>query len=188
MIQPAYHVLDTVVVVGSTLATASSAVLLVGNAEAMLLVLPLLGGVLMGGGFILLNPSPDTRQVTIGRAIVGLFCGVLVPQLIGLFHPSLNVLMVKPVVLVATGGAITALVYGIIKAFSRKFFARADGVGEALYATLENRYLPKATMPICPACHENAQVIFSPPESRSRGFFFCPCNQPGPNPSGHFNP
>jgi hypothetical protein len=43
-------------------------------------------------------------------------------------------------------------------------------------------------MPVCPACKVNSRVSVSPPESASRGKFFCPCNETGsPGDSGHFN-
>lgn len=44
-----------------------------------------------------------------------------------------------------------------------------------------------AQMPPCPCCKINTLVTESPAESAYRGMFFCPCNEPGANPSGHFN-
>lgn len=46
-------------------------------------------------------------------------------------------------------------------------------------------------MPPCPCCKTNARVSLSPPESKDRGEFFCPCNDAPPEgmamASGHFD-
>ncbi len=52
---------------------------------------------------------------------------------------------------------------------------------------LQERPVPEQ-LPACPCCHSNERVIVSPPESAERGPFFCPCNEPGVNASGHFTP
>lgn len=44
----------------------------------------------------------------------------------------------------------------------------------------------RIAMPDCPCCKSNARVTRSPSESAWRGEYFCPCNEPGENPSGHF--
>jgi hypothetical protein len=44
-------------------------------------------------------------------------------------------------------------------------------------------------IPFCPDCHSKVLVTLSPPESASRGKWFCPCNEPSTKPSGsgHFD-
>lgn len=59
---------------------------------------------------------------------------------------------------------------------------------------VENRVLSGAAIrlhlatikPTCPACHSKERVTVSPPESRHRGAYFCPCNEPG-GESVHFD-
>ena len=45
--------------------------------------------------------------------------------------------------------------------------------------------LPEA--PPCPCCKTDERVTISPSGSRNRGAWFCPCNEPGENSSGHFD-
>ena len=46
---------------------------------------------------------------------------------------------------------------------------------------------PNHPKPKCPCCGSSARVELSPAESAFRGRWFCPCNAPGSNESGHFN-
>lgn len=141
----AHHVLDTVIVTGAAAVTTISTLILasadqVTTMDLQLLLLPMLGGVLVGGAFIMLNPAPDTRTITIGRSILGLFFGTLAPQAIALFHPALSELAVKPVVLLLFGGVATALAYVLSKPFTREMYLRADRVAKAQADKLEEKY------------------------------------------------
>ncbi len=128
------HCVDVIIVGVSAAATALSSVMLAQAPadtaaqaiELQLLLLPLIGSLLVSGGMIMLNPNPETRRVTIGRGIFALFFGVLVPQVIGLFHPSLHEVAVKPAVLILAGGCISGLVYVVSKPFTRELYARAE--------------------------------------------------------------
>lgn len=127
------HCVDVVVVAISTVTAALSAVLAQAPAEPstqsieiQLLLLPLIGALIISGGMIMLNPNPETRRVTIGRAVFALFFGVMTPQVIGLFHPTLHEVALKPAVLVLAGGCISGLVYVLSKPFTRELYSRAE--------------------------------------------------------------
>lgn len=143
-----HHVLDTAVIVVCALATAGST-LIIGSAETTeqlaelrLLLLPFLGALVMSGGIIMLNPQPETRRIVIGRSIIALFCGVLGPQLIGLIHPSLAAVSVKPIVEIALGGIIAGLAYIISKPFFGELYKRADNIAKTQVDRLQERYVP----------------------------------------------
>lgn len=141
------HCVDVLVVGITTLAaTLSSAMLATVPAaseaqsiELQLLLLPLIGSLIISGGMIMLNPNPETRRVTIGRAVFALFFGVMVPQVIGLFHPGLHEVAVKPAVLVLAGGVISGLVYVLSKPFTRELYQRAEGHAKKAADALEER-------------------------------------------------
>ena len=142
---PVHTVLDATVVTGAAAVTTISTLILastdrVTTMDLQLLLLPMLGGVLVGGAFIMLNPAPDTRTITIGRSILGLFFGTLAPQAAALFHPSLSEFAVKPVVLLLFGGIATALTYLLSKPFTREMYLRADRVAKAQADKLEEKY------------------------------------------------
>lgn len=147
------HVLDTCVIAITTLATAASALIL-GSAdegaqlaELRLLLLPFIGALIMSGGIIMLNPQPETRRITIGRGIIALFCGVLGPQLIGLIHPSLATLSVKPIAHIAAGGVIAGMAYIISKPFTSQLYSRAEGIAKREADRLESKLSPKREEP-----------------------------------------
>lgn len=139
------HCVDVIIVGVSAAATALSSVMLAQAPadtaaqaiELQLLLLPLIGSLLVSGGMIMLNPNPETRRVTIGRGIFALFFGVLVPQVIGLFHPSLHEVAVKPAVLILAGGCISGLVYVLSKPFTRELYERAEGHAKKAADALE---------------------------------------------------
>lgn len=141
------HCVDVIVVGISTLTAAlSSAVLAQAPADSVaqsielqLLLLPLIGALIISGGMIMLNPNPETRRVTIGRAVFALFFGVLVPQVIGLFHPSLHEVTVRPAVLVLAGGCISGLVYVMSKPFTRELYSRAEGHAKKAADAIERK-------------------------------------------------
>jgi Na+/phosphate symporter len=141
------HAVDVIVVGISTLTAALSSALLAQSPagsvaqsiELQLLLLPLIGSLIISGGMIMLNPNPETRRVTIGRAMFALFFGVMVPQVVGLLHPSLNEVAVKPAVLVLAGGVISGLVYVLSKPFTRELYQRAEGHAKKAADALEER-------------------------------------------------
>lgn len=141
-----HHILDTAVVVVTALATAGSTLIIGASetteqlAELKLLLLPFLGALVMSGGIIMLNPEVETRRIVIGRSIIALFCAVLGPQLIGLIHPSLATLGVKPIAAIALGGSIWAAVYIISKPFCGELYKRADGIAKRQADMLEAKY------------------------------------------------
>lgn len=144
------HTLDTLITFGSIMLTASAGVLLndpehsASNAvEVQLLLLPLIGSSFACGALILLNPAPETRRIVIGRAIAALLFGVTLPQVIGMLHPSLEHLSVKPVVLVLSGALFSSIAYVLSKSFTREMYARADGIAKREAERLEKKYSPE---------------------------------------------
>jgi Na+/phosphate symporter len=141
------HCVDVIVVGISALTTALSSALLAQaradsvaqSIELQLLLLPLIGSLIISGGMIMLNPNPETRRVTIGRAVFALFFGVLTPQVIGLFHPGLHAVTLKPAVLVLAGGCISGLVYVLSKPFTRELYERAEGHAKRAADELEKK-------------------------------------------------
>lgn len=141
------HVLDTVLV-GTLAALTAAAPLLVNDptipaadvVEMKLFLLPSLGALVVSGGMIMLNPEPEVRRIVIGRSIFALFFGVLVPQVVGMFHPALQTASVKPAVLALMGGGIAGLTYVLSKPFCREFYLRADGIAKRKAAELEAKY------------------------------------------------
>lgn len=143
------HVLDTIVIAGSAFIASISTVLLADvatpasdAAEMRLLLLPLIGSLVVSGGVIMLNPNPETRRITIGRGIFALFFGVLMPQIIGEFHPALQTLALKPGVLVLSGGMIAGVAYVLSKPFTRGMYERADRVAKKELDRLEQKHFP----------------------------------------------
>lgn len=138
------HCVDVVVVGISTAITALTSSILAQAPssemiELQLLLLPLIGSLIISGGMIMLNPNPETRRVTVGRAVFALFFGVMIPQVIGLVHPSLNEVAVKPAVLILAGGCISGLVYVLSKPFTRELYARAEGQAKLAADALEEQ-------------------------------------------------
>lgn len=150
-----HHVLETVLTAGASIMLASSATLLTTENtstpeqnELKLFLLPFLGSVCVASFMILMNPNPDTRRITIGRAGFGLFFGVLIPQIIGMFHPGLLELSLRPAVLVLTGGVISGVVYVLSKPFTAGMYERAEGVAKRELDRLEEKHFPtKPTEP-----------------------------------------
>ena len=137
------HCLDTAVVAAGVTAAAASNLMLEPSSEDLrLLLLPLVGSMMLTGGVIMLNPNPDTRRITIGRAMVALFFGTLGPQVLAEFHPSLTSVALKPVFLLLLGGIIAGLTYILSKPFTAHLYKRADGASKSLVDKLET-YVPK---------------------------------------------
>lgn len=146
------HVLDACVILGTAAAAAVSSVVLADPAaqspqqiaELQLFLLPFIGSLITSGGLIMLNPNPEERRIVIGRGIFALFFGVLVPQILGMFHPALAALSVKPVFLVLFGGLAAALAYVLSKPFTRELYARSDGLAKQGADKLQAKYLPES--------------------------------------------
>lgn len=143
------HVLDSVVIGVTALATMASSVILdnstqdaASRMELQLLLLPLIGALCVSGGLIMLNPNPESRTTTIGRGIFALFFGVLGPQVLSLFHPSLAEMSVKPVFLLIVGGLTSGLVFVLSKPFTTEFYHRAGGIAKREADKLEKKYSP----------------------------------------------
>lgn len=145
------HVLDTIVLGGTLIASAAASAVVdsvatpTHSAELQLFLLPFIGALVLSGGMIMLNPAPETRRIVMGRSSVALFFGVLGPQIIAAIHPDLATLAVKPVFLVLFGGLWAALAYVLAAAVTREMYARADGVAKRTVAAAELRYFPGAS-------------------------------------------
>lgn len=136
---PQSYLLDSCVVGVVTLVTAASSALLavmpqsaVERMDLMFLLLPLIGAVCASGGFIMLNPRPEERRVTIGRGLLALFFGTISPQVVSWLWPSLAEYNVKPVFLLLVGSVVSALVFVLIKPIAVQLFKRSDGIADAL--------------------------------------------------------
>lgn len=145
-----YHVLESVLGLVTLLATTASSELMISEAasgdvdELRLLLLPLIGSLIMSGGMIMLNPSPETRQVTIGRAIIALFLGASMPQVLALVHPRLAGMVDHPVLLLVSGGMISSLIFILSRPFVQGFYRRSKRIAEQRLDQLERHYLPHA--------------------------------------------
>lgn len=143
------HVLDCIIVCGSTSLLAASQLLLADTVTAettsedmRLLLLPLIGGMIVSGGLIMLNPNPETRRITIGRAFLGLFFGVLAPQIFASFHPALGALGNKPFLLLLVGGVASGLAYVLSKPFANQLYARSERIAAREANRLEGKFSP----------------------------------------------
>lgn len=141
-------ILETLIVGGATVLTAAASLILQTGAsvkdqiELQIFLLPLIGAVFVSGGFVMLNPNPETRRITIGRGIFALFFGVLVPQLVGIVYPSAAELAAKPVVLVLVGGIVAGLAFVLSRPFTRGMYERADRVAKTQLDKLEQKHFP----------------------------------------------
>lgn len=152
MQQQLHHVLDTVILAVTTASTALGGLLLASTTsgdmqhdlELQLFVLPLIGSLIVSGGLIMLNPTPETRRIVIGRGIIALFGGILAPQLLAMMHPSLAAIAVKPVLLCSVGGLASALAFVLSKPFVAQLYKRSEGIAEREAQKLEERFSPEA--------------------------------------------
>ncbi len=144
-------VLDSCIIVATAAITAASTLVLTTTeaahpaqlAELYLLLLPFLGALVLSGGMIMLNPNPEARRIVIGRSIIALFFGVTLPQIVGMFHPSLAALSLKPIVLILIGGLSAALAYVMSKPFTSEMYQRADAIARREAAKLEKKFSGK---------------------------------------------
>lgn len=152
--QSAPYILDTCILGITTIVTVASSVVLnevttdtAERLELQLLLLPLIGSLCVSGGLIMLNPQPETRRIVIGRGIIALFCGVIGPQLVGLAHPSLAAVGVKPIAALASGGLIAGLAYVMSKPLFGQFYHRAESIAKREADRIEARFSPKVEDP-----------------------------------------
>lgn len=140
-------VLDTVIVLISTAST-GAANLMLANApvneinyynELRLLLIPLIGAMLVSGGMIMLNPQPETRKIVIGRSIFSLFIASIAPQLLGYLHPAIQAVALRPVMLLAIGGATAGFVYAISRPFCAKLYENAARNAKFINDQLEKK-------------------------------------------------
>lgn len=151
MQQQLHHVLDTVILAVTTASTALSGLILASAdatdphaIELQLFLLPLIGSLIVSGGLIMLNPTPETRRIVIGRGIIALFGGVLAPQILAMLHPSLAAVAVKPVLLCSVGGLASALFFVLSKPFVAQLYKRSEGIAAREAQRLEDRWSPTA--------------------------------------------
>lgn len=145
-----HQILDSCIVSITAVSTAAAGLVLnestqsaaINRVELQLLLLPLIGSMVVSGGMIMMNPTLEGRNITIGRGIFALFFGVLSPQLIGMLHPSLETLSVKPLVLVMTGGIIAGLVFVLSKPFTNELYKRAGLIAKREADRLEAKLSP----------------------------------------------
>lgn len=142
-----HHVLDTAVVAVTTIISASVPLLLAdasspATGELQLLLLPLIGALIVSGGMIMLNPQPETRRIVMGRGIFALFIGTLAPQLMGMVHPSLASLSLKPAVLLMAGGVVSGMAYVLSRPFVSRLYERAAAVAQREVERIEQQLSP----------------------------------------------
>jgi hypothetical protein len=163
------HVLDSVMLAITTIVTAAGSQLLIADAstvaagnELKLLLLPLIGALIMSGGCIMLNPSPEDRRKTIGRGIIALFFGAAGPQVIALTHPAFAVLTSHPVVLLVAGAVVSFICYVLSRPFVEGAFKRSNIISSAALDELQRRYGPQSMLfthcAKCPNALECTQV------------------------------
>jgi Na+/phosphate symporter len=140
-----HHVLDCAVLATSTI-TAILGGLVLATApdqqavELQLFLLPLIGSMIVSGGMVMLNPSPETRRIVIGRSIFALFIGVLMPQLVAGLHPSLANVTVKPALLVLVGGTTSGIAFVLSKPFTAELYKRSTGIAAREAERLEKKF------------------------------------------------
>lgn len=124
--------------VGFTLVTSVSSWALLGSAppqdvEALQwLLLPLIGALLASVAAFLLNPYPEARKAVLGRGIIGVFAGTVLPTVISMFHPALANLASHPALKLLSGFSICLLVYILAKPFVTSFYKRSGAIGDEL--------------------------------------------------------
>ena len=149
-----YPILDSVVISTATTMAATAPLLLTDSAaahavEMQLLLLPLIGATFVAGGMVMLNPAAETRRIVIGRSMFAIFFAVVAPQIIGFMHPALAAALVKPFLLLFSGGVTAGVVYVLSKPFTGELYKRAEGVAEREADRLEQAYSP--VIPPAPA-------------------------------------
>lgn len=107
--------------------------------ELKLLLVPLIGALISSGGMIMLNPSPETRRIVIGRAIFALLFGCATPQLLTLLHPAIAAFSRHPVVLLLGGGLAAMVFFAISKPFTNRLIIRSGAIADEAEKRLEEQ-------------------------------------------------
>lgn len=147
MSHPIHCISDVLITHFAMLAAGAASLLLEGASgpvaadeiEMRIVLLPLMGATFVSGALIMLNPQPETRRIVIGRAILALFFGVVVPQLLGAINPWFLQFAKKPMPLLFAGGLIAGITYIMSKPFTRELYRRAEGKAKELVDKLEEK-------------------------------------------------
>lgn len=125
----------TIVMICSITIAAASAQLVTPEAMAsrVLILMPLIGSVVIMGGAIMLNPSLETRKITIGRAFFGLLFGVGGPYAISSLLEYWNMLglqrlLLQPGMLLFEGVFLSWVAFWLSRPFTRRFYERSDAM------------------------------------------------------------
>ncbi len=144
MPHPFYATLDTVVATVVTVSSALATWLLMVVSpehdvdEIRLLLVPLIGALISSGGMIMLNPTPETRRIVIGRAVFSLFLGTVTPQLCALLFTSWATFLAHPVVLLAAGGIGSIFFYALSRPFTERLYVRSRVIADIAVAKAED--------------------------------------------------
>lgn len=147
MFSPSFALLDLVSNTSIVLLAAISTVLMsvapeADYAELKSLLVPLMGGVFICWGVILLNPEQETRRIVVGRALIGICLGCPAPQIAGYIYPAIQPFLSHAIVLMPVGGLATGVFYILSKPFFARAYYRSQFVAAAIVArgeqTLKN--------------------------------------------------
>ncbi len=131
MAHPIYYVVDTLTVAVLSTCAAISAWLIFATAspadyeELKLLLLPLIGGMIVSGGMIMLNPTPETRKIVIGRAAIALFLASCAPQFCAILFPTWAIFLSHPIILFGAGGVLSIFFYALSRPFAEGIYQRS---------------------------------------------------------------
>lgn len=103
------------------------------------LLLPLIGAVMASIGAFLFNPYPEDRREIGGRMIVGVFCGVCLPNIMFYCSDTLQKASAIPAVQLLLGFAICSFFYLVSKPLFRGAYKRSDDWANAGLDKLEER-------------------------------------------------
>lgn len=110
------------------------------QAEAMSwLLLPLIGSVMASIGAFLFNPSIEDRRTVAGRMVVGVFCGITVPNVAFYMSDTLQKASVVPAVQLLLGFGICAISFMMAKPLFQGGYKRSNEWADAGLDELERR-------------------------------------------------
>ncbi len=143
MTHPIYSLVDTIMVSVMSTCAAISAWLIFATAapgdyeELKLLLLPLIGGMIVSGGMIMLNPTPETRRIVIGRAAIALFLASCTPQIGAILFPSWANLLSHPIILFGSGGVLSLFFYAMSRPFAETLYQRSKALSNTAMDEIE---------------------------------------------------
>lgn len=146
------HVSDVLIAGFTTVLTATGTAVVAAmkpfdtQEEALRLLLPFIGAFVTCTGAWLLNPQPEHRKIVAGRAVIGLFCGIVSPSIAIEITPNLLPdgwmwmvsILSKPASLLAAGGIVAFTFYILSRPFFSKAYQRADAIAAAQVKRLED--------------------------------------------------